>query len=69
MMHREKQDRKEKEGKGLMLLFLTQYILLMPLVVSVGMTFTFAIDISFLVAYILLHIVQIALASLANSIL
>ncbi len=39
---------KEKEGKGLMLLFLTQYILLMPLVVSVGMTFTFAIDISFL---------------------
>ncbi len=39
---------KDREDKCLMLLFLTQYVLLMPLVVSVGMTFAFAIDISFL---------------------
>lgn len=39
---------KERAGNGLTLLFLTQYVLLMPLAVSVSLVFSFSIDISLL---------------------
>ena len=39
---------KEHAGSGLTLLFLTQYVLLMPLAVSVSLVFSFSIDISLL---------------------
>ena len=38
----------KREGMKLMLLFLTQYVLLMPLAVSVSMVFAFSIDIALL---------------------